>query len=289
MESKNPFAAIIDSYKYEVKKADERGLADTFKKCSEIFFRDVTNEEIKFNFRDVEYLDGYFLFGMGTNSVVHFHIDECPGWKFGIWWGDKDENNNSVSGEFFAQFEDTIDKFKPSASQYCISITIDLDDDNLWSLYDVRDEIKYIANEPYLAFCRDYCYWDYNREYHSREEAKAKYEKWMECHERKLQYTKIYNDKIIDYVQKRILPKYNGATLRDNGEECTPRYDVIAPLGLNSDIVTEAGWYWLPSNEDMNDLRSIVKECRDQADQMDFCWSSPVSEDILFYQENEEV
>ena len=160
MESKNPFAAIIDSYKYEVKKADERGLADTFKKCSEIFFRDATNEEIKFNFRDVEYLDGYFLFGMGTNSVVHFHIDECPGWKFGIWWGDKDENNNSVSGEFFAQFEDTIDKFKPSASQYCISITIDLDDDNLWSLYDVRDAIKYIANEPYLAFCRDYCYWD---------------------------------------------------------------------------------------------------------------------------------
>ena len=39
------------------------------------------------------------------------------------------------------------------------------------SVFAAEEMLEFIHNEPDLAFCRAYCGWDYNREYHTREEA----------------------------------------------------------------------------------------------------------------------
>ena len=79
-----------DLYDKEIKRKDKLGYAETFKQCTETLFEEIRNyfdvDSIDIHIEDVEYLDGYFIFGSGTNSVIHFHVKECPGWKFGIWW-----------------------------------------------------------------------------------------------------------------------------------------------------------------------------------------------------------
>ena len=66
-----------------------------------------------FHVQDVEFLDGYFIFEHGKDTVVYFHIKELRGWKFGIWF---QKDNEDIKFDFFAQYERDIDKFKPSAS-----------------------------------------------------------------------------------------------------------------------------------------------------------------------------
>lgn len=101
---KNALSGLCDIYNKAVADADELGCADTFKKCAEIFFRCINipfPESDALHIADISYLDGYFIFGMGTNSVVHFHVAECPGWKFGIWWDVAAGNNPHMTGQFF--------------------------------------------------------------------------------------------------------------------------------------------------------------------------------------------
>lgn len=135
MEDNNPMQALFEMYDAQVAEHDKAGYAQKFKDCTDLFFKDVGEhwhfEEAPIHFTDVEYLDGYFLFGMGTNSVIHFHVAECPGWKFAIWWEtpeDKDDDD-IITGQFFTQYEETIDKFKPSRSDMCIKIVMRLDVD----------------------------------------------------------------------------------------------------------------------------------------------------------------
>lgn len=188
MNSKNPFDDFIEAYKDNVNERDKAGYAEDFKRCFKLFVENVNREldERTLHFEDVEYLDGYFFFAFGTNSVVRFHIKECPGWLFGIWWNmpdkSKEEVISSISGDFFAQFEETIDKFKPSRSPLCETVTAHLEekDQPYCTCWKAAAMIKFIMTEPNLAFCRDYLGWDYNREFHSREEAEKEYLQFCE-------------------------------------------------------------------------------------------------------------
>ena len=127
----NPLLVVSDMYNAQVEEHDKAGYAQRLKEATEVFFKDVNTmfnffDENPVHFTDVEYLDGYFVFGFGTNTVVHFHIDECPGWLFAIWWDipdDSEELANTIKGKFFTQYEETVDKFKPSRSEICSNRT----------------------------------------------------------------------------------------------------------------------------------------------------------------------
>ena len=109
---------------------------------------------------------------------IQFHVKECPGWAFGIWWSSPTQSKTgrtTVRGCFFTQYEETIEKFKPSYSQYSVDIEVDPEEkigDNMFLWPEIPGIILYIHEHPELAFCRDYCGWNYNTEYHSEEEAK---------------------------------------------------------------------------------------------------------------------
>jgi hypothetical protein len=80
--------------------------------------------------------NGYFIFEMGDNSVVHFDIKGfwLKDYRFGMWIeSDRLENDSTYTDHnghthirpvvhFFAQHKDYINKFKPSASDISIEI-----------------------------------------------------------------------------------------------------------------------------------------------------------------------
>lgn len=110
--SDNPLQALADSYNESVEEIDRAGNAEKFKQATECFFKNIsgdewyTKENEHFTVEDIEYLDGYFIFAHGTNSVVHFKIKECPGWLFGIWWKEpSEERPDIVSGEIIRRVE----------------------------------------------------------------------------------------------------------------------------------------------------------------------------------------
>ncbi len=148
----------------------------------------MTNKEIaelmfskmkKFGFTpyDIDYGNGYFLFEMGENSVVHFKIKEVwKNWKFGMWIDSNElndyneEENEDTSYEkepnvvqLFCQHEHLLDKFKPSRSALCINYKpTDFTAD--WSDYKLDDMLKMIKYHPIMCwneFCGDHAgYYD---------------------------------------------------------------------------------------------------------------------------------
>lgn len=172
----NPFDSILDLYKAQVEEQDAKGDPEDFKKAAEALFDAIRSNG--FNIVDVIYMDGYFIFGHGTNSVVHFYIDKCPGWRFGMWMEHADKT--SVRAQIFAQYEDIIDKFKPSASSYCECIRIELGEHPMCYSADTlaMSMVYYISSHPELAWYRDLHFVDYNTEYVSEETAKEEFTKW---------------------------------------------------------------------------------------------------------------
>lgn len=218
------FQGIHDIVQQQVDEKDKKGFADLYKSAAELFFKQ--HEAAGFHPIDIEYLSGYYIFGFGTNSVVHYSLEECPGWRFGLWFGEPDLEHNIISARWFAQYEDTIDKFKPSASTFCESICLYGDEERERNLdWRVDAQINFIRNEPDLAFCRDYCGWDYNTEYHTREEAHDRFLEWQKREIMEERGTQECVRKIVEVFAKYIPEKFMDAcAVIDRGECISPRY-----------------------------------------------------------------
>jgi len=217
---------IHDIIQQQVDEQDKKGYAELWKHASDTIVQKMA--ESGFHATDIEYLDGYYIFGSGSNSVLHFHVQECPGWKFGIWWNEpKETEQNYVTGDFFAQYEETIDKFKPSAS--VIGQTCYVHEESDLDIH-VEQDLTFIRDEPYLAFCRDYCYWDYNHEYHTREEAKEVFDKWVAdtALEKKANAELIQlNQRLVLETLRESLDEGEEVFLFDRGECWSPRYEFV--------------------------------------------------------------
>ena len=264
-EKKNPFEALADIFTKQVKESDEDGFANIYKAGTEALF-EMSNRFLTeysksvdgagpFTFENVEYLDGYFIFGTGTNSVVHFTVKEIPGWKFGIWWEPiVDEAatakkrrwhkkaksvfyKDKVKGQVFAQVEHNIDKFKPSRSSFCEEFIYYVPqagvEEEAWrtdSIYvdDVAHMLVFMQKEPDLAYYRDYTGTDFNRKFVSRATAKkfkADQEKWYED-QRKAEYD--FSMDQCRMVRDELLNEFfsaGNAFIVDRGEDWSPRYD----------------------------------------------------------------
>jgi hypothetical protein len=286
----NPFESIVELYTESVKKADAAGLAEVYRQATEVVFEGL-KERFPFglNITDVEYLDGYFIFGHGTNSVVHFHIEETPGWKYGIWWSpvtkSEDEDNEAnqeyftdrLRGEFFAQYEEEIDKFKPSASMVSETFTLYLPAPASNLTWGFAADIKFIHDEPYLAFYREMHYTDFNREYVSRAKAKAYFEKHYK--QKKLEEeTKALNDKeMLKAVYEMLKDEIDEGTcfVQDRGDCCSPRYEIIVKntWGIEDGCYRLFDLYEEADATEMKQLwDSAIESCKKRAKKAKCCW-----------------
>lgn len=293
-----------------LKKYDKKGYAPIYKEVAEKFFSALKKHIFEFDVdkikgideihvENINYLSGYYIFPMGTNAVVHFKIKECPGWLFGIWWNqpeliNKKSKSYKLVGNFFAQYEDLIDKFKPTASIIKADLTASIykksrePEFNQWyisDLDDVSDQIRFIMREPALAFCRDCWCWDYNKHYHDRRTAKKKFENWKAWFADKKKYTQICDEKILSFVKDNLLSHYGNAEILDQGENVSPRYQIICKKSEFMETVDAPGCYGICWEEEYPDLyekwMAIERECKDISDQYAFVWRSPIEGDCI--------
>lgn len=90
-----------------------------------------------------------------------FHIKECPGWRFGLWSYMNDKKNR-VDVNYFCQYEQNINKFKPSWSYIKRELQVydeeDFDHDGFY-IFDITyvlNSIEFIHKHPIRAWAEDY-------------------------------------------------------------------------------------------------------------------------------------
>lgn len=291
--SKNALKCISDFYANSVKREDSKGFSDLYVQATQEVLSSIEKEfrerglfnDLSVHFEDIAYGDGYYIFGMGTNSVVHFRIKETPGWLYGIWWSPieteetknkkkKEYYSDKVTCTFFMQHESLIDKFKPSYSVFCNKFIHNLAcEDSTSEVDDVCGDIAFIIKEPYLAFYKDLYSTNFNHEYVSREKAKKVWDKyWKEKHKEE-ELSKTCAQKVFDTL-KTILKddvKHGYVFIVDRGDYISPRYDVIIKnikLDDGERLVNEPGGYYTLMGkqgfyEDTDDklYGKAIKEC----------------------------
>lgn len=298
-----PWSVISDMYNDELEKADAKGFSDLYKRCTDVFISHVKNlSGGNLHIRDLKYNDGYYLFATGTNSVVHFHIDECPGWLFGIWWSiDEDEGDDPKRAnlQFFAQYESFIDKFKPSASVFSAECRLSThpkedSDINLGEIRGCYTLIQYIKDEPALAFCRDQFYFDYNTTYVSRESAQSMMKEYLEKIRHEEKVSAELDTKLLRYYKDHILPIDTSFKIEDRGRNWHPRYELAAPYSEFEDVVACSGIYALEPILKFYDpsvyegLQQKIKDLDGIAESEGICWMRPIDNDILIYNDQRE-
>lgn len=120
---------------------------------------------------EINYGNGYFLFEMGEDSVVHFRIKEVwKNWKFGMWIDSSalDEYNVDENKEtpyekeenvvqIFCQHEHLLDKFKPSRSALCVEFKqCDFKNPATYWDYQLDDMLKMIMYHPVMCW-NEFC------------------------------------------------------------------------------------------------------------------------------------
>lgn len=240
----NLIKELANFYEESVKKFDDAGLAEVYKQATDIVFNALKEEaknycKLDITIENVKYLNGYFIFSIGTNSVVHFYIKETPGWKYGIWWSPVEKQESTVENpiyetdrlacHIFTQYEEVIDKFKPSASMIVDEFDVYLDKDLTGFAWKFVKDIKFIHDEPYLAFYREMHYSDFNQEYVSRAKAKSYFERYLT--QKKLEAEMIVlNDKaLLRTIYTILKDDIDAGTcfIHDRGDNWSPRYEIV--------------------------------------------------------------
>lgn len=208
-----------------------------------------------------EYGDGYFIFDYGPNTVVHFRLKETPGWLYGVWWSFKvnKEGIISIVGEFFAQYEEEIDKFKPSASYYAYDMEILMAADGSVCLEEgeVISIINFIRNHPYRA-------WNGHISFNDKIPG---IRAWLNYQKRQRHLRKgkrleknLYKDLCkFAKIASKLLKYTNNITVEDYGEGIYPRY-FFQLIATPDEGFKENGYYELwEKNDTIGQLYSHLK------------------------------
>lgn len=75
----------------------------------------------------------------------------------------------------------------------------------------------------------------------------------------------------MNWVENNICPDFD-AEVTDRGDNWSPRYDIIAPLSYNSDIVDKPGCYGLDDTTETK-LKKLMDKFSKKADRKGFYWS----------------
>ena len=261
---KNTVSRLAEEIREEQEERENMGYKNTYLNATNMLFESIHTlakewEEHDFTPCDVTFGNGYFIFEFGENSVVHFHIKELPGWLFGIWWEPRTEEiklkkkdcfkrqkvKGSCVGTIFAQWEDEIDKFKPSRSVFKESITYVDGKTDEWFAYNVLDMLLFMLKEPHISYFMDYTETDLNRQYVTREDAKKLYDEETSWREEEIKCNQEYIDGTYNKLHK-LFKRYidrGVAEIVDHGENFSPRFDIllsnVLPIGGKIEVVEE--------------------------------------------------
>ena len=126
------------------------------------------------NISEIKFIDGYFIYSFGKNTVCHFKVKELPNIKFGVWY-----LKNRL--EIFACVECMIDKFKPSYADF----TFDSFDDLKLKIAEGIDYSDMYSEETIMETNQEY------KSFESREE-------YLDSLHKALTYIKSYNKNAVE-------------------------------------------------------------------------------------------
>lgn len=205
------------------------------------------------------YPDGYLI--SDDHKMWHFKLEECPDWLFGVWLDDGQEMDDEFCSDkfyllrVFAQPENYIDKFKPTASNVVKEYHIFKEDMEKykefsdWDLIYWTEIFRYVKDQPYLAWYRHMHYVDYNLKYISPEKAKKDFENTeKERLEHEEKQEKQYQEEYayIKGILEKTGLKYKIADDNVDGIKCIPRYHAIIE---DPSIKTKGVYRFLDDNE----------------------------------------
>ena len=195
----------------------------------------------KFTPYDIQYGDGYFIFDMGADGVVHFKVKGLHGWKFAMWIETdpeklkredvKDANGKDYPAiQFFCQHELNLDKFKPSRSFFCVKYDLEqIEDKDDWWFYEVRDILQMIKRHPLVSFTMDAC----EDQYYNRSYLRCYLDMRLFRTKQKLKewasdtFTKCWHGSKVRFISKyKVVDKVEFIDKNTDGWKCSPRYDM---------------------------------------------------------------
>ena len=213
-------------------------------------------EKAGFHPVDVQYGNGYFIFEHGKDMVIHFHIKELKGWKFGIWWNLDGEK----TFDFFTQYERDIDKFKPSASALVVEDAC-LED---WRLKDIVQICKFIKKHPYRAWAIDQTWGRDIWEWDTIEWAFKDY--WLRWWRDSVRYPRVHEKmtkrylKLVTSICNICLVDYEIIDGNTGGWISSPRFHIVCDDAAGEEL--EMGkHYWLDFKQELPDwlLKKIAR------------------------------
>jgi hypothetical protein len=256
-------------------------IAKTLKKYTEYLFSSIDCEfeaqGKSMKAVDVSYNCGYFVFVFGNNSVVNFYFDELPGWKFGLWWNypKSTKDLDKVTGTLFAQWEDEIDKFKPSQSNICFDIEVSRIRGILTTeISEIVEKLNDMVTNRYTNICNEL-----GLEYSSEENAMGVFTKHLMQKSAYKTCEQFLDSLILDFVREHWLGNFTNAEIRYH-INMYPHYDIVAPYRDNLDWVSEPGCYNIESQDgefDMDEFNKLVESCEKIANRNGVYWHSPIS------------
>lgn len=195
----------------------------------------------KFTPYDIQYGNGYFIFDMGEDGVVHFKIKGLYGWKFAMWIETdpeklkredvKDENGKDYPAiQFFCQHELNLDKFKPSRSFLCVKYDLkQIEDKGDWWFYEIKEILQMIKRHPFVTFTMDAC----EDQYYSKSYLRCYLDMKLYRTKQKLKewasdaFTKIWHGSKVWFINRyKVVDKVELIDKNTDGWKCFPRYDM---------------------------------------------------------------
>lgn len=123
------------------------------------FFYKFANQmrEEHFEFYDIIFSNGYFLFEGDEDSVIQFKIKGLDNWLFGVWI--KEDEKDKKYLDVFCQHEMFIDKFKPSRGDFDIKVRYYEDDgtvqqDFKFDTFELENALEFMKEHEAIFFWR---------------------------------------------------------------------------------------------------------------------------------------
>ena len=231
------------------------------------------------------------------DGSVDFYIKECKGWLFGLWsFTEEDKEVQEV--QYFCQYEQDINKFKPSESNICKKITVYTYEDNnnradtsvIYMDY-IMNSIELIRKHPLRAWYENYYGAMCNCQYMSGAKILSHWVQYK-FNRTKRQFIVSLCDKLtIKFVKKFICPYIyldeddEYVFIDDYGASCSPRYEVCVKT------TGQTGAYaWFEDDEDGQKIKSkwdkFTIRMKKLTRLFNVVWYPPFNE-IVFYTNKE--
>ena len=203
-----------------------------------------------------------YFYLIADYESYEFKIKELPDWRFGLWV-------NYDYSDFFCQYEDNIDKFKPTRSALCCQVKY------TWFPC-ALDLVDFVKNNPELAFWVDNTYnfkWLYSDFTDGAKEKAIKYfndykqNKAIET-EKTVYWNKQVLDFVIDHLAKDGDIEDCFIVYRQN---IFPNYDIIAQCD-----VEVPGPYTVFDGDTSNEFYELLNTIKKEAKELGIYYWTPI-------------